>query len=263
MNTVARILKYELHDVVRGKWVAVYAVFFLLLTDALFRFGGGSASVLLSLVNVVLILIPLVGIVFGTMYLYNARAFTELLLSQPVGRRDLYLGLYLGLAVPLSAGFVAGVGLLFAWHGVEAGGHQAALAMLLVAGVLLTFTFVALAYVVALRFEDRVRGLGLALLLWLGFAVLYDGFVLVFAGVFSDYPLEKPMIALTLFNPVDLGRILLLLNFDISALMGYTGAVFERFFGSSLGLLVSTGALIVWVAVPFTLGLMLFRKKDF
>ena len=52
----------------------------------------------------------------------------------------------------------------------------------------------------------------------------------------SDYPLELPLLGLTLLNPVDLGRVLLLLQFDNAALLGYTGAVFERFFGSALGM---------------------------
>ena len=74
-------------------------------------FGSAAATRrLLSLMNVVLLLVPLVSIVFGTMYLYNAREFTELLLAQPVHRRQLFAGLYLGLALPLSAAFVVGLG---------------------------------------------------------------------------------------------------------------------------------------------------------
>jgi len=45
-----------------------------------------------------------------------------------------------------------------------------------------------------------------------------------------DHPLEGPLIAGMLINPVDLGRVLLLLQFDLGALAGYTGALFERFF---------------------------------
>jgi Cu-processing system permease protein len=83
------------------------------------------------------------------------------------------------------------------------------------------------------------------------------------ATMFSDYALERPLLALTLFNPVDLGRVLLLLQTDKAALMGYTGAVFEAFFGSALGMIVAGLALIGWTAVPFGLGLLRFRAKDF
>ena len=87
--------------------------------------------------------------------------------------------------------------------------------------------------------------------------------MLLLANAFADYPLEQPMIALMLLNPVDLARVLLLLTFDISALMGYTGAVFEQFFGSLLGVGISTAALTLWVGVPLWLGWRFFKKKDF
>jgi Cu-processing system permease protein len=108
-----------------------------------------------------------------------------------------------------------------------------------------------------------VRGLAVAVLLWLLFAVVYDGLVLLLLNVFADYPLEKPMIGLMLLNPVDLARVLLLLSFDASALMGYTGAVFEKFFGSALGIGLSAAALGVWLLVPLALGRRFFKKKDF
>lgn len=263
MYTTAKVIKYELHDVIRSKWILIYALFFLVVTEALFRFGGGSARALVSLSNVVLIIIPLVSIMFGTMYLYNARSFIELLLTQPVNRRTLFGGLYAGLALPLSAGFLAGAGVPFALHGVESASHGATLLTLAVAGVLLTFVFVALAFWIAVTFEDKVRGLGVSILVWLLFAVLYDGLVLLLVNLLADYPLEQPMIGMMLLNPIDLARVLLLLTFDASALMGYTGAVFEQFFGSPLGVVISTTALTVWFAVPLVLGWRWFKKKDF
>jgi Cu-processing system permease protein len=135
--------------------------------------------------------------------------------------------------------------------------------MLLVTGVLLTLVFTALALVVALRAENRVQGVGISLLLWLLFSVFYDGLVLIASYSFSAYPLEKAMIAFTVLNPIDLGRILLLLKIDISALMGYTGAVFEQFFGSAMGLVIATSALLLWASLTLLLAHRTFRKKDF
>lgn len=261
--TTAKIFKYELSDVIRSSWILAYAVFFLVITEVLFRFGGGSAQVMLSLLNVVLLLIPLVCMVFGTMYLYYAREFMEMMLSQPVRRSSLFAGLYTGLALPLAASFAIGVAIPFAIHGVEAVQQTGTLGLLLVVGVLLTFVFTALAYLVAVAFQERVKGLAVAVLTWLFFAVVYDGLVLAVVSAFADYPLEKPMIALSLFNPVDLARVLLLLQFDISALMGYTGAVFQTFFGSAFGMSVTFGALLLWLIVPLVLGNALFRRKDF
>ena len=64
-------------------------------------------------------------------------------------------------------------------------------------------------------------------------------------------------------NPVDLARVLMLLRFDVPALMGYTGAVFERFFGGAGGTLAAISALVLWTVGPLLLGARSFRRKDF
>ena len=125
MTAFPRILRAELRDVLRSKWLPGYGLLFLLLTDLLFRFGGSGDRVLLSLLNVVLLLVPLVSIVVGTMHLYQSREFVELLLSQPVGRRPLFGALWLGLTAPMALAFVAGVGLPFLWHGTGGAGGSA------------------------------------------------------------------------------------------------------------------------------------------
>ncbi|MFZ5624536.1 MAG: hypothetical protein ACOY71_08905, partial [Gemmatimonadota bacterium] len=121
MRTVGKVCRNELSNLLRNRWILGYGALFLLLTDALFRFGGTGPRVVLSLMNAVLVVIPLVSVVFGTLYLSNAREFIELLLTQPVRRGSLFAGLYLGLALPLAAAFVAGVGLPFVAHGAVAG----------------------------------------------------------------------------------------------------------------------------------------------
>jgi Cu-processing system permease protein len=261
--SAAKIAGYQLRDMVRSRWLVAYGLFFLLVTDALFRFGGTGDRVVLSLMNVVLVMIPLVGVVLGSMYLYGAREYVELLLAQPIRRGTLFRGLWTGLTLPLCGTFVLGVSLPFAWHGGGAGGHGAALALLLVTGVLLTLVFVSLAFAVALATEDRLKGLGIALAAWMFFSVLYNGLVLMAIQLFAEYPLERLVIGMSLLNPIDLGRILLLLNLETSALMGFTGAVLQRFFGSGAGIALSLGALLLWVAIPFLLGQRAFARKNF
>lgn len=262
MNTTLRVLKYELNDVLRGKWAIGYAIFFLLATEMLLRFGGDGPRTMLSMSNIVLFVIPLICIVFGTIYLYDAREFTQLLLAQPVNRKQLFGGLYLGLSLPLAAAFLLGTTLPFATRRL-AGADLATFATMLGAGTLLTFVFTALAFVIAVRFEEKVKGLAIAVLLWLLFTVIYDGIIMVLVGVFANYPLEKAMIGAMLLNPVDLARVLLLMHFDVAALMGYTGAVFNRFFGSIAGSLVTLTALAAWLAWPLLTGLRRFARKDF
>lgn len=262
-RTTARIISYELSDVMRSRWLIAYGAFFFVVTEALLRFSGSGAKAALSLVNIVLFLIPLVTIVFGTMYLYHAREFVELLLAQPVRRRQLFTGLYLGLAAPLSLAFLIGLVIPYIIHGVDATVQRGALAALALAGVALTFVFTAIAMLITVRTDDRVKGLGLAIGVWLLLAVLYDGLVLLGLLIFADYPLESPALTLMMSNPIDLARVTMLLRFDAAALMGYTGAVLQRFFGSIGGSLLAGGALVLWTAVPVALGRRAFQRKDF
>jgi Cu-processing system permease protein len=261
--TAAKVLKFQLRDLMRSRWLLGYALLLLGLTEALLRFGGGGPRAVISLLNLVLILVPLVSMVFGTMYLYGSREFIELLLAQPVGRRALFAGLYAGLAVPLAGGFLLGVGLPFLWAAPDAESGRGSIGLLLACGTLLTLVFTALAFLVSVLIVDRARGLGLAIVLWLGLTVLYDAVLVLVVTMMADYPLELPLLGLTLLNPVDLARVLLLLRLDAAALMGYTGAVFERFFGSALGAGVTGGALALWVAAPLLLGVRRFAAKDF
>ena len=263
MNTTTKIVRYELRDVLRSRALIVYALFFFGLTDVLMRFGGGGARAALSLMNVVLLLIPLVAIVFGTIYLYNAREFTELLLAQPVHRRQLFAGQYLGLAVPLSAAFVVGLGSALALHAGDNVDHLATLVVVATCGVVLTLIFTAFATLIVARVDDKVRGIGIAIGLWLAGTVLYDGLVMLGLMAFADYPLERPALAAMIANPIDLARVLILMRLDVSALMGYTGAVFEKFFGSAGGTALASLALVLWTGVPLLLGARRFQRKDF
>lgn len=263
MKTAMKVARYEGSNVLRSRWMVVYTIFFLVASYGLLRFAGSGTKALLSLMSVVLFLVPLVTVVYGTVYLYGAREFTELLLAQPVKRWQLYTGLYLGLTVPLSLGLAAGVSLPFLLNGFDEPTLAGTLAVLVLAGVALTSVFTALAFLIALRYDDRLRGLGAAIGLWLVLSLVYDGLVLFLIATFGDYPLERAVLALTLANPVDLARVMLLLRFDISALMGYTGAVFQHFFGGVSGAALAAVALALWMAAPIALGQRAFRRKDF
>jgi len=262
MRPFYKIIKYQLQDLFRGKWIILYALLFFVLSDGLFRFGNDSSKVVLSLMNIILFVIPLVSIVFGSMFFYSSREFIELLLAQPIGRGSLYRGMFVGLAVPLSVAFLLGVGIPFFYNTSYTGSLGKTFVILLVSGVALTFVFTALSYYISVKNEERVKGVGLTILVWLFLAVIYDGIILALIFAFGDYPLDKASIAITLLNPIDLARIMMLLTVDISALLGYTGAVFKQFFGSPMGLLVTISSLVIWTLIPLWRGQVLFERKD-
>lgn len=262
MNAVIRIAGFSAKDLVRSRWLASYTAFFGIATWLLVRFSDTETKAMLALVTVVLFVVPLANLLFGTMYLYGAREFVELLLAQPLRRRRLFAGLYLGLAVPVAA--AAAVGILVPLVLSGASGQTLRLAAVLIAvAVALSSAFTGLAAVIAYRVEDRIRGLAAALGVWLFLAVVYDALTLLGATQFADYPLERPLLAAMIANPIDLARLILLLQFDVAALLGYTGAVFQRFFEGALGLAMAVTALALWTAVPVLAGARLFQRKDF
>jgi Cu-processing system permease protein len=134
--------------------------------------------------------------------------------------------------------------------------------MMLIVGCLISIIFVALAFLSSILTRDKSKGIGIAIMMWLFFALLFDGLVLFLLFQFSDYPIEKAMVAVTAFSPIDLARIQILLQLDVSAMMGYTGAIFKDFFGTIMGLIVSFVLLCLWVIIPFYISLKKFKNKD-
>ncbi len=263
MKLLTHIIQNEWKSLLRGKWMVGYGLIFLILTDTLLRFGGGGAEVLLSLTNVMLLFIPLVGMIYGILYIYQSREFIELLLAQPINRKTLYWGLFLGISTPLMAAFILGAILPLGWHGILVTNLSASWLVLGLGGIL-TLVFTALGFVLGLLFfEDRIKGFGFTIVIWLFLAILYDGLILMLIFMLGDFPLERFVIAASMMNPIDLARIAVMLEFDISALMGYTGAAFNRFFGTNAGILTAGSMLLIWLIVPVWAGLRVFSKKDF
>ena len=262
MTPFRRVLSSQLRNVIRSRWMVGHTVLLLGVTILLLRFGGSGARALLSLVNLVLLLVPLVSVVFGTLYVYNAREFIELLLAQPVKRGAVYLGLFGGLAIPQVATLLVGVGGPLALQAVREPAIVRPLVMLLGVGICLTLVFTAFALCVAVLVDERSRGFGVALLVWLGCTVIYDGLILLVVTLFRDYPLETPVLILTFLNPVDLARVVLLLTFDVAILMGYTGTLFAEMFGTGLGIAVAFGVLLGCAAVPLMAGFRWFGRTE-
>ncbi|WP_106794012.1 ABC transporter permease, partial [Aquimarina sp. Aq78] len=234
-----KILKYSFYDLIRSRWSYVYLLFYLALGFVLLFLNNDLSKAVITLMNVIIILVPLIGTIFGVMYYYNSKEFTELLLAQPIKRSSIFLGQYLGVALSLSMSLVIGLGLPFAMYGLFQSSAIWEFSLLLITGTFLTLIFTALAFNIALYNENKIKGFSYAILLWLFMAVIYDGLFLMSLIMFESYPLDKFSIGVTLFNPIDLSRILILLKLDISALLGYTGAVFQKFFGTNLGVILS------------------------
>lgn len=258
-----KVLKYSFFDLIRSRWSYLYLAFFLILSASLLALSGDVSKVIISLMNVMLILCPLIAVMFGIMYFYNSREFTELLLAQPLPRLSIFWGQYLGLALSLVISLLLGVGIPFIFYGIFGSPALLDFLLLMIVGAALSFIFSGLAFWIALKNENRIRGFGLGVLLWLFLAVIYDGLFLLLLLFFQEYPLEETALFGTMLNPIDLSRILILLRLDISALMGYTGAVFQKFFGTPLGMILAFAMIALWSLFPLLGIRRAALRKDF
>ncbi len=252
-----KIAKYILIDIVKSKVLIAYTVLLAAISITIFLSDADPVKGLVSLTTIILIIVPLVSIVYATTYYFNAGEFTELLVSQPLDRKNIILGQFTGISIAILGSFIIGVCIPAA---VFAFGSTAI--TLMISGILLTLSFISLAFYASTKTRDKAKGIGLALMIWFYCSIIFDTLVLLFLFAFSDYPLEKAMITLVALNPIDLARVLILLQLDISALMGYTGALYREFFGSGTGIAASMAMLVLWSAIPLTLAVKTFKSKD-
>ena len=258
-----KVLKYGAYDLMRSKWAIAYLIFYLLLGTGLLMLTNDHAQALISILNIVLVLTPLLSIIFGVIYFYNSQEFTNLLLAQPLSRLEIFMGQYLGVVSVQIACVLVGLGFPFLLFGVVGSEVFQSFGSLLLAAVFLTVIFTGIAFLIGLTNQNKIKGFSLAVFIWLFLAVIYDGIFLILLSTFRDYPLDNFALAGILVNPIDLARVLVMINLDISAMMGFTGAVFKKFLGNYLGLTIATVVLIAWSLVPLKLLLRRAERRDF
>ena len=252
-----KIIRYVFVDLLRNKTIIFYTLLLFALSVSVFSMEDNYEKGLVSLLNIVLFVVPLVSIVFSSIYLYNSAEFICLLVSQPLKRGNIWLSIFAGLAGTLCLAFFIGVGVPTLIYAFSSSGL-----ILVGCGLLLSVIFVSIALWTSVLIRDKSKGIGLAILLWLYFGLLFDALVLFMLFQFSDYPIENFMVGLSMFNPIDVCRILILLQLDLSAMMGYTGAIFRDFFGNALGMSLTVAVLFLWAIIPLWLSVRYFKKKD-
>lgn len=254
---MGKIIKYVIADILKSRTVMVYTAVLLVLSVSVFTMETNADKGVISLLNIILFVVPLVSVIYSTVYVYNSAEFIELLVSQPLKRTSIWLSVFIGLASSLALAFIVGLGIPVILYAFTASGI-----MLLLCGSILSVVFVSIALWATVQIRDKAKGIGLSILLWLYFALLFDALVLFLLFQFADYPIENGMVALSMLNPIDISRILILLEADISAMMGYTGAIFKDFFGTTGGMLVTGTVLSLWTALPLWFSLRFFKQKD-
>lgn len=258
MRELLLLIKYQLANVSRAKWLIAYALFFFVFVNALLMFGSDRSKATASVLSVILLIVPMISILYSSIYWYNSESFTSLLLTQPLRRSSVFLANWLAISVGLAGSFVSSTSAaLLINHSFEKGSL-----VVLFFGCVLSFIFVGLGLLTSVCIADRMKGVGVTFLLWLYFSILHDALVFAMAASFREYPIEVPTMVLLASNPVDLARIQLLLALDLSAMMGYTGKILQQALSGYMGFALVSGALLLWVSLPVLLALRIFSRKD-
>jgi len=253
-----RVFKYTFYNLIRTKSVPGLAVLLFVVSLSLFYMESDPSRAGVSLLNIILFVVPLFNLIFALSHVYNSLEFLEVLSVQPIPRQAVFKGYCLGLAIALAVAYLIGVGvpvLVFSWNylGIQ----------LILSGLLLGWIFCFIGAWIGMCVRDKSTGIGLGLLIWFYCSVIYDGLLLLLLWNFSDYPIEPIVLPLAALNPVDLGRIAVLLQLDLAALMGYSGAVYKEFFQSEQGIFLSLLLMGIWIIIPAWFAYRAFLRKDF
>ena len=252
-----KIIKIVFSDISKNKTILFFIFVLAAMSWTSFIIEDNVHKGLLIIMNVILFVIPLMSLLFSTVYMHNCKEFIILLLSQPIARSAIWQGIYIGVSSSLCAGFLLGVGIPILVYSFNPLGL-----LMIFMGLALTLIFVSLAFLICSYIADKSKGVGIALIIWLLFAILYDGIMLFVLFQFTDYPIDGLMIALLMLNPIDLARLQILIQLDVSAIMGYAGAVFKNFLGVTAGMVVTIIIMVFWILLPYYLSIKRFNRKD-
>jgi Cu-processing system permease protein len=260
---------------VRSRWVQLFAAVFALLAIGVAGSGyvlsGGHgvqdfARTAVSLVQLVLLVIPMTALTIGVLSLTLERGQAEMLFAQPVSRRVILLGKLLGLFEALAAAQAIGfgaAGLLIVNQAGEEG--SSAFIGLVIASLILTAIFLALAALIAAGEVGRPRGRGLAiaLVVWVAMVVVYDLVTLGTASLLPSKLASQLLIAAAVINPVDAVRTGTLLAIEGAAAFGSASLAFLRASHGTLGAtLLILASTVVWTVAPISLALRRLARRD-
>ncbi len=264
MRPIYIIAKREFLDAIRNRWFFFFAILFIIL-DSTVSYSGitniGDRTFLkpaVSLLNLSLILVPLMALIMGANSFTGAKESWELLLIQPISRREAILGKYLGLGIAITTtlilGFISAGLILILNIGYGEIGH---FLLLILLSILLSLVFISIASLTSIVLGEKAKSIGFSFMLWFWFVIIYD-FILVSITL----AVGEVIIALLFLNPADLVRTTFLTSLGSAALIGPAGAVLYKTFGSLIGMIVSLIVLLCWILLPLILALFIFERKD-
>jgi Cu-processing system permease protein len=271
MGNVFILAQKELKDARRNRWFMLYTVAFTALALALAWLalsGIGSQGLAgfgrtgASLINLVLLIIPLMGLTLGAMSLAGERERGTMLymLTQPISQAELLMGKFIGLALAVLVALVIGFGLsglLIAWQG---GATQAVQFLeLVLLAFALALTSLSLGFLISAATGKSATAVGVALFLWL-VLVFFGDLGLMGTALVLRIDIDQ-LFTLALLNPLQIFKMAAILvirgNLEV---LGPAGTYALRTYGSQL-MVFLLGFLALWTILPLAGTYLVFRRK--
>lgn len=270
-TVILLIARKEVRDALRNRWFLLYGAAFAAMATALSQLSLGDMSTAgyagfgrtaAGLVNLVLLVVPLMGLTLGAQSIAGERERGTLatLLVQPVSRAEVLLGKYVGLALALGAALVLGFGLAAGWVAARGGGVAAgAYGQVVGAAALLALSMLSVGFVISAGMRHTGGATSVALFLWLGLVFIGD---LGLMGTALTMRLPVGMLfALTVANPLEAYRIgavaAITGTLDV---LGPSGVYASRVLGGGLvGVLAAV--MIAWCVVPLAVAGVVFNRR--
>ncbi len=249
----------------------MFGLLALFVSGAGYVISGGHgvqdfARTAVSLVQLVLLLVPLTALLIGVLSLAPDRGAAELMFSQPVSRRTILLGKLLGLFQALAAAQAVGFGAAGAVVYSQSGAEGLGGFLLLVAGSFVTTAvFLGLAALLAAGAvgRRRTRALALALVVWFVAVVLVDLAALGAASLLPSGTASRVLIFASLLNPVGAVRTGTLLGIEGTGAFGAASLALLRFTRGAWGAGLWLGlSLLFWLVVPTAIAIRRLQRAD-
>jgi Cu-processing system permease protein len=270
-NNVITITQKEMRDSRRNRWYILYVLIFSALSLALAWLGmtglgdfglAGFGRTAASIINIILLVVPLMGLTLGAMSLAGERERNTLtyLLAQPVDQLEVLLGKYLGLAAALFSALVIGFGISGIFIAVNGGTANIRVYLLMVMlAFLLALVSLSLGFFISSTVRKGSTAISIALFVWLLLLVFGD------LGLMGTSMILKlsvgQLFTLTMLNPMQIFKIAAILNIrDNLEVLGPAGVYALRTFGAQLlpALIV---IMITWALVPLVFAYYAFRRS--
>lgn len=271
---ISEIAKLEFRIQVRSRWMLGFGILFAALVAGVSYYGltflGYEAKfqdfyrTTVTMLNLVLIIVPVVALVAGGQSLCGDPGYFEFLASQPIGRTDILIGKVLGLFAALTLMTVLGFGLggLIIALKTQSDGIWKYFVFVGVS-VTLGLVFICLAALLSIVSSRRPMAIVTALILWLFFLFVYDLIVLSASYYIEEAHLRNMLYFSLLGNPVDLARVVVLMSVGGESALGAAGAGLLRMFGGEImSAIAAAGLFIIWILAPLSGAALMFRRQD-